>query len=290
MQRRLLSLSRHTLLRPVKRSDMLQLFWDMRDYCNDGSDMPDDISTGLIAKARKMQVAGIPDEAILHAATINWPAGPREKFNITDYDPTTFVKADFDHSKAMDSGKVDVGYHKLSDYVASLCKLRTPVYLCGPTQSGKTTLAEDVATILGMEYGTAPMDFGKVPLTGGASPSWLLGRDTRDGFKVSRFVELFRSGGVFLFDEMDSADPNMLVVLNDALANGHLDHPYIGMVEKHPDFIPMAAGNTWGTGPTRKYPGRTRLDGATLERFRPGRVWVDYDRDLERLIWEAYNG
>jgi MoxR-like ATPase len=54
------------------------------------------------------------------------------------------------------------------------------------------------------------------------------------------------------------------------------------MIKRHPDFICIAAGNTYGTGADRQYVGRNQLDGATLDRF----VFLDwdYDEDLELEI------
>ena len=46
----------------------------------------------------------------------------------------------------------------------------------------------------------------------------------------------------------------------------------------------MAAGNTFGTGASREYTGREKLDFATIDRFRMGRVWFDLDEDLARRM------
>jgi len=54
------------------------------------------------------------------------------------------------------------------------------------------------------------------------------------------------------------------------------------VIERHPDFILFSAMNTYGTGASRLYTGRSQLDAASLDR------WVvldcDYDAELERSL------
>ena len=57
------------------------------------------------------------------------------------------------------------------------------------------------------------------------------------------------------------------------------------MVKRHPKFICIGAGNTYGTGPDRVYVGRQELDGASLDRF-DFLEWA-YDETLERFIVDS---
>src|SRR5262245_47455172 len=59
------------------------------------------------------------------------------------------------------------------------------------------------------------------------------------------------------------------------------------MVEKHPDFILVATGNTALRGADRFFPERRPIDPATIDRF----VYVewDYDPALERAIVSGIN-
>ena len=88
-----------------------------------------------------------------------------------------------------------------------------------------------------------------------------------------------------VLDEADRADPNVLAVLNQAIANKRMplptrfEKPFAIM---HPDFRIMCAGNTAGTGADRLYTAATRLDEAFLDRFRAGTLFMDYDAKLER--------
>lgn len=163
------------------------------------------------------------------------------------------------------------------------------VLLVGPAGCGKTHLAEQVAEALGRR-------FGAISCTAGASESqltgWLLptGEGGRFEYNPSVFVDLYENGGVFLLDEIDAADPNMLLVINQALANGHFFLPQRREnpeVKRHKDFVCIAAANTYGHGGDMVYAGRERLDGATLDRFRIGITPLDYDASLEEQLVDS---
>lgn len=167
-----------------------------------------------------------------------------------------------------------------------LAAARRNVLLVGPAGCGKTHLASQVAAGLGL-------DFASVSCSAGMSEGHLLGRllPTGEGGRFeyvrSEFVRLYEEGGVFLFDEIDAADANVLLVINAALANGHLSlpsRPANPVATKHPDFVCIAAANTFGTGADRQYVGRNQLDESTLDRFRIGQMQLDYDADLEAAL------
>lgn len=148
--------------------------------------------------------------------------------------------------------------------------------LVGPAGCGKTILAEQVAEATGKT-------FGSVCLSAGASETWLFGRQTPNGFVEATFSKLYREGGIFLLDEMDAADSNLLLSINTALANGFMFNPISGeTIKKHDDFVCIAGANTFGMGASASYTGRNRLDGATLTRF--VKIAVDYDPEIEEAI------
>lgn len=148
--------------------------------------------------------------------------------------------------------------------------------LVGPAGCGKTTGARQLAESLNLQ-------FGSVCLTAGASETWLFGRQTPNGFTEGSFSKIYREGGVFLADEMDAADANLLLSINTALANGIMFNPISGeTIERHKDFVFIGAANTFGKGADHVYTGRSRLDGATLDRFIV--IEVDYDQDYEKQI------
>lgn len=153
---------------------------------------------------------------------------------------------------------------------------RLNLLLVGPTGSGKTTLAQQVAEAMGKR-------FGHICFTSGASESWLFGRQTPNGFVNGEFAEMFENGGVFLGDEFDAADANLLLCVNTAIENKVLYNPISGRtISAHPDFYFVAGANTFGLGANAKFTGRNRLDEATLSRF--GTLYIDYNEGIEAKI------
>lgn len=168
--------------------------------------------------------------------------------------------------------KVDQSHHCLPDVLTAVVAGTSP-FLVGPAGSGKTTLAEQIATILKRKFYMAARVTSEYKLVGFTDAN---GKTVR-----TQFREAYEHGGVFLFDEVDASDPDALTAFNAALANGMGDFPD-GMVRKHKDFVALAAGNTFGRGADRQYVGRNQLDAATLDRFQT--FEIDYDEQLELTL------
>lgn len=144
--------------------------------------------------------------------------------------------------------------------------------LVGPAGTGKSTIAEKASEALGL-------DFSSKSCTSQTTEASLVGFMNATGHYVTtEFRKRFENGGVFLLDEVDNANPNVLGVLNSALANGFMAFPD-GMVQRHDGFVAIAAGNTFGNGATAEYVGRNPIDGATKDRFMV--YGVDYDLAIE---------
>ena len=145
---------------------------------------------------------------------------------------------------------------------------RCNTFLVGPAGTGKTTMVSQVAEALNLS-------FHAENLTAATTEYALKGfKDANSNYVPTKLREFFQNGGVYLLDEIDNANPNVLGVLNSALSNGFMAFPD-GMVQKHPDFIAVAAGNTYGNGATAEYVGRNPIDGATLDRFAFFNVDID---------------
>jgi MoxR-like ATPase len=157
------------------------------------------------------------------------------------------------------------------------------LWLSGPAGSGKTTLAETLAKALGRSFGAQSFaaDMTAAQLVGGIN--------AEGKYQETAFVQAYEAGGVYLLDEIDSAPAEILVQVNAALANGRLflprhHDPARRIINRHADTVIVAAANTWGTGGTAQYIGRSPIDAATLDRFAGARFYVGYDARLEESI------
>ena len=144
--------------------------------------------------------------------------------------------------------------------VLKILQKKRNIFMVGSAGTGKTTIAEKASQALGLEFSAQSFNSQ-------SSKSDLVGFKTANGVYVgTEFRERFQNGGIFLMDEIDNANPNILGTLNAALANGFMAFPD-GMVKRHEGFIAIAAGNTYGNGATAQYVGRNPIDGATKDRF-----------------------
>lgn len=179
----------------------------------------------------------------------------------------------------INSGSIKKLKHRASPVLPELllnAELGIMSLMVGPAGCGKTTAAAQVAESLGLQ-------FGSICLTAGASETWLFGRQTPSGFVEGSFSKIYKEGGVFLADEMDAADANLLLSINTALSHDEMFNPMSGeTIKKHDKFIFIGAANTNGKGANHLYTGRSRLDAATLDRFVT--IFVDYDEKLEREL------
>lgn len=183
--------------------------------------------------------------------------------------------------------KIDGHVHPCFEKVLRLAKAGVSVLLVGPAGCGKTHLFSMVADALGLEHSS-------ISLSGGVTEAHLTGRllPTGEGgrfvYTQSPFVRRYIEGGAFLLDEMDGADPNVLLAINQATANGGFDieaRAASGLdtyVKRHPNTLLMATANTYGTGAGALYVGRNQLDAATLDRWYT--VQMDYDKAYEEKI------
>lgn len=150
-----------------------------------------------------------------------------------------------------------------------------PVFLTGPAGSGKNVLCKQVAEALGLNFYFTNAVTQEYKLTGFT--------DAMGNYQPTQFYKAFTEGGLFMLDEMDASIPEVLIILNAAIANRYFDFPApIGYVEAHPNFRVIAAGNTTGQGASYEYVGRNQLDAASLDRFAV--VRVDYSEAIENSV------
>lgn len=150
--------------------------------------------------------------------------------------------------------------HKQLEQLITYAGLGLNTLLVGMAGTGKTHAAEQAANALGLDFRT--MSVGAQ-----TSKSDIAGFISASGTYVSTgFREAYENGKLFLMDEIDAGNSNVLIQINSALSNGVMAFPD-KMVAKHPDFVFIASANTFGNGANRQYVGRNQLDAATLDRF-----------------------
>lgn len=166
--------------------------------------------------------------------------------------------------KFEDDGEVR---HAKYNTIKTCIQENIPVYLVGPAGSGKNHTLEQIAWELGLDFHFTNSVQQEYKLTGFI--------DAGGNYHETEFFKAFVNGGLFFLDEMDASIPEVLVLLNAAIANKYFEFPN-GKVTAHKDFRVVSAGNTVGNGADEQYTGRLVLDQATLDRF----AIIDFDYDL----------
>lgn len=169
------------------------------------------------------------------------------------------------------SGEV---HHEKYDEIKVCLECNIPVYLAGPAGSGKNHTVEQIAKELGWNFYFSNSVQQEYKLTGFI--------DAGGDFHETEFYKACTDENecVFFLDEMDASIPEVLVLLNAAIANGYFEFPNGRVNLKHVHFV--AAGNTVGSGADEMYTGRMVLDQATLDRF--AIIDFDYSMRIEMAI------
>ena len=264
---------------------------EIRKFCIDRERMSehvDHISMRPMFAAGKLIAAGIPADVLLLSMAMHWSPNTRGDAGIDTFDFNA-EGAYTPHPgmvevsrRVMREREIDpTGKHALFGYVLLLIENRVPVMLIGPAGTGKSHITEQVADYLGMKYGETPM-------SSGVSRSDLLGRHTINAerpFVPAEFPERYENGGVFSFEEIDRGDPSAMIVLHNALARNSLFNSINGEIhEKSEDFAAVSTANTFGLGANRQASTAERMDSATIDRFRMGRVFMPIDETLEENV------
>ena len=164
--------------------------------------------------------------------------------------------------------------HNKYDTIKTCLMANIPVYLAGPAGSGKNFTVEQICKELGWDFYFSNSVQQEYKLTGFI--------DAGGRFHETEFYKACVSDNdcVFFLDEVDASIPEVLVLLNAAIANGYFEFPEKRVDLKHVHFV--AAGNTVGSGSDELYTGRMVIDQATLDRF--AIVDFDYDTNVELHI------
>ncbi len=169
--------------------------------------------------------------------------------------------------------------HQKTDVVLNYISQGIPTLLVGPAGSGKTHIAVDCADILGIKRYS-------ISVNDQTSKVDFLGYNDANGKIVkTNFRKTYEEGGLFIIDEIDAGNPNVLTVVNSALSNDFCPFPD-GMVERHKDFVVVCTANTFGQGESMQYIGRNILDSATKDRF--ACIFIDYSELIEKSLMPKY--
>ena len=163
--------------------------------------------------------------------------------------------------------------HEAFDTVLKFVMADEPVMLTGPAGTGKNVICKQIAKTMNLPFHFTNAVTQEYKLTGFI--------DANGNFHETEFYKAFKDGGIFMLDEIDASIPEVLIILNAAIANRYFDFPN-GKIEAHPDFRVIAAGNTYGTGASYTYVGRNQLDGASLDRF--ALINVGYSPKIEESL------
>lgn len=171
--------------------------------------------------------------------------------------------------------------HKQLEQLITYAAMRLHPLLVGMAGTGKTHAGQQTAEALGLPF--YAMSVGAQ-----TSKSDIIGYQDASGRYVrTHFRDAYEKGGVFLMDEIDAGNANVLIQINAALSNGLCAFPD-KMVTRHEDFVFIASANTFGNGANRQYVGRNQLDAATLDRFALIEWFID--DELEANLAVGLNG
>lgn len=161
--------------------------------------------------------------------------------------------------------------HIKYNQIMTCIEVGIPVYLAGPAGSGKNYTVEKIAEELGWNFYFSNSIQQEYKLTGFI--------DAGGKYHETEFYKacMDEEECIFFLDEIDASIPDVLVLLNAAIANGYFEFPNRRVDFDNVHFV--AAGNTLGNGADERYTGRMVLDSATLDRF--AIIPFDYDRDIE---------
>ena len=156
-------------------------------------------------------------------------------------------------------------HHDKYEEIKMCLECNVPIYLAGPAGSGKNHTVEQIAKELGWNFYFSNSVQQEYKLTGFI--------DAGGKFHETEFYKACTDDKdcIFFLDEMDASIPEVLVLLNAAIANGYFEFPNGRVDFDHVHFV--AAGNTVGNGADDAYTGRMVLDQATLDRF----AIIDFD-------------
>lgn len=147
------------------------------------------------------------------------------------------------------------------------------VYMYGPAGTGKSTIGENIAKALGRKFIPESALRDDIKITGY--------QDSNGVYHESTFYQAMKGGFLYMIDEIDNSHPDVLTVINTAIAQGYFIFPNNELVRAADGFMVIVAGNTTGDGGDGMYI-RNVIDAANSDRFI--QIEINYDIEVEKAI------
>lgn len=160
------------------------------------------------------------------------------------------------------------------------------VMLIGGAGTGKTFLAEKVASILGLE--TEVINCNQF-----TSPIEINGGQTIEGYQEGKLIKAWSEGKLLILDELPKLDPNTAGILNEALAKTGIDEKseraFIvntrgDRFRKKQGFGVIATGNVYPNTESTAYGANNKQDLSLLDRFGGSVYEIEKNPEFEKKV------
>lgn len=160
------------------------------------------------------------------------------------------------------------------------------VMLIGGAGTGKTFLAEKVATILGLSVET-------INCNQFTSPIEINGGQTIEGYQEGKLIKAWSQGKLLILDELPKLDPNTAGILNEGLAKTAVpvdsERAYIvntrgDRFKKKVGFGVIATGNIYPNTESAAYGANNKQDLSLLDRFAGSVYEIEKNPEFEKKL------
>ena len=213
-----------------------------------------------MAAAKKTTGTGTPKRKTAAQKKKEQEAEQAQAATPSDKEPGQPAKAATSPEKEVTEKLFHKDFEKLKTYAnATIGGYKIPVNMTGEAGVSKTFSCMQLAEELGVP-------FFYISGSRQLSKSDVLGFKSPDGRYIdSQLGEAYTQPCVFVLEEADAVDTNVMMNVNTALSSGK---GFFGgrMLDRHPDFIFISTSNTYNGGDS-KYNARQKHDASTMSRF-----------------------
>lgn len=173
-------------------------------------------------------------------------------------------------------------YHEKFDDAAKIVMVgKKPLYIYGPSGTGKNHMIVQLADLLKMKVVRSGYISYEQEVLGYTNSS-------TGSYVPSNFYHGYKYGDIIFYDEYDAGAPNAAIALNSFTEPDNKDYTFPDgvTVERHPNFRIIAAGNTKGNGRTQAFHTRSKMDQSVRKRWEA--LFVGYDPKIEMSTLKTY--